>query len=387
MARATKTTVKASHKGRLFTLRRQKFKGELSLVWYVDFNGPFGRMKKTTKTTDLATATSIAKRLVEECWETRMERRERLGTSALTEVCEVWLRAGVVKEPKASVAALKRMWQKTTDKSFEAATVDDLTERLVEWYVCAVQGREVPDYLDPREDSGVINRTVMRARQIFSGRARKAGIYQKLLFEWPDTFLTAPLPRMLRGLDRFEPIDPSALNAMDEEANELHEDLAAAYWFSRLMGLRATELLHTRQNWMEGGLWVCKDRPNEPEARPGQGGCFRPKGVHSYRKLAVPQDLQRWFHGHGNLYVVAPRAEKTQRYNLIYRDLSDFIRGYVDGGSQTLHRLRGQAISTYLDKVGGDVYKASRFGGQSPDVLVEHYAEVLDAPSLSIEDL
>jgi len=249
----------------------------------------------------------------------------------------------------------------------------------------AAEGRLVQDPWALRRLAVSANSTLRCARSVFA---------RDVLPLYADLRLPAGNP--LEGCQYlpesrdigYQPLDRAVIDAVEESARALRVadlDLWLAYMLVSRCGLRNIEVLACKGSWLErrerivSGAVVYSWFLGVIERVD-----FSPKG--RSRWVAVPDFLASEIAGSG--YVVAPGRTASQRYDLIYRDLSSWLKSMLPPGRRsrkTVYELRkhnGSMIATR----DGLLAAQEHLGHVDHQTTSRHYATLL-RPIAPVENL
>lgn len=265
----------------------------------------------------------------------------------------------------------------------DGVRLDELTEGVVlEWRRARRKAAGVPEDGDVRHN-GSLNSALANARSVFSKQA---------LFLYADEGLVMPDLSRFLGVSRLRemrtywtPIAPEVMAAMDERALaelRLMEPRAwVAYEMARWCGLRQSEILACRWDWLEGMdgpgdvVQVAVIHRAATEARPG----FVPK-VRDRRVPVTAQRVAAWRtavgYGEPDGLVIPGRTE-TERRDVVARVACAWIAEFLPDRKKRLHELRKQAACDVATREKS-IAEAARFLGDTIAVAERYYAHLLN---------
>jgi hypothetical protein len=235
-----------------------------------------------------------------------------------------------------------------------------------------------------------------QAQMVFARRHRRIWTGWRLPPGVEDFLQVRALPE---PAPRYVPIDEKLIAKLDAAAEKVAQghwpagidqpggcepsDLWAVNRAIRLIGLRDSEVLAMRTSWLVehgGRLYL------DIAARPGE---FIPKG-HCGRVL-VPRVLEPIWRARKDEdeagFLIAPNGLPTQRYDLIYRSHSHWVRKFIgEDRRKTNHELRKHAGSLVALKFNS-WEAAARFLREDLETAKKHYLELLQPVGLEVEDL
>jgi len=272
-----------------------------------------------------------------------------------------------------------RSWDEETARKKK---IDVLTESLVRDFQAFKQGRKTVTFVELLKENTSINSTVRQAKALFSRRA--IANYEKAGMVMPDTllgFLRAPMLKEVSHRYSDNPIPQSQIDKLNEQLpkkKKEDERLWAIHLMIRLMGLRDSEIERARKSWLverDGRTFLVINR-REGEEAPKRGD----------GEVPVPDVLLKWFEKQKGEFLI-PARNKTERYDLIYKQHSKWIASVVKGRTKTNHELRKWAGSVVATKMNS-WERAAEFLRIDLETAKLHYlAFTTPAEPLSLEDL
>lgn len=272
-----------------------------------------------------------------------------------------------------------RGWDKETARKQK---IDVLTDALVRDYQALRQGRQTVSFVEPLDVNTGINSMIRQARAVFSRRAILN--YEKAGMVMPPTlsgFLRAPGLKEVSHRYSDHPIPQKQIDQLNQalpQLKEMDERLWAVHLMIRLMGLRDSEISRAKKHWLverDGRTFLVINR------REGEDAPKRSDG-----EVPVPPVLLEWF-GKQEGDDLIPTKNKSERYDLIYRQHSKWVRQFVTGRTKTNHELRKWAGSMVATKTNS-WERAAEFLRIDLETAKLHYlAFTTPAEPLSLEDL
>lgn len=195
--------------------------------------------------------------------------------------------------------------------------------------------------------NGSINSDVRKARSIFSKDAM--AYYRAKGLSLPDTIPAFLGVRHLEAPNAgYQPIGEATAAKIDEGIAKLKtEDIELWKVLSimRRMGLRNGEVLAMKGHWLE-------QTPQGPAIAIRNRADWQPKN-RVEATILIDEELAEELAKSGkDEYVIAPRKTPTQRYNLLYRTASKWIRRHIPGRTKSLYELRKEAGSVVATTQG-----------------------------------
>jgi len=305
---------------------------------------------------------------------TRMASRQDAPT--LGAVVDALLASGMVRDRTAREygSALLRLVAQGLGLGDSAAArgqrVSVLSGDLVDDFVARAQGLASPDYSKAvRRGNNGINSTLANAKSAFGPKLLRAYGKAGLVIreEGLRSFLGAPRVQP-------EPVGfalPSAAVVRDLVGASLvcegdgRLDLFLTTQLMLCLGLDAGEVLACRGSWLVDGALVIVARPEEG---------FQGKTANRGRRIAVPEHLLAYVVGAGAGFVVMPGGSPTDRWNLIYREHSEWLREWfpADRYTKTNHSLR-KLGGTLVANREGSARGGAAFLGNLEATFEKHY--------------
>jgi hypothetical protein len=192
---------------------------------------------------------------------------------------------------------------------------------------------------------------VRQARSIVGPRKMK--FYDKMKLPDFSAFRSEPVEGPKRTLP--QPLDMKAIAALNAAAAVLAEKDPAVYvahlLFSRL-GLRNIEIVNARVHWIVDGRIGIINRAEED---------FFPKGTEGWVPIApdVLKEILRFQPMCAGGYLV-PGADRTARYDAVYKRHSRWVSKWIKGRTKTSYELRRYAGSRLLD-MGATIFEVRDF--------------------------
>lgn len=234
------------------------------------------------------------------------------------------------------------------------------------------------DFLQKARSNISINAVMRRAKSIFSRKLMTRNFYKD--FALPDVsgFMSiAPLEETAQG---YKPIDPKNIEQMLIDVDAIKESNMQLYIINQLfvrMGLRNAEIVAARFNWIErtqnGAMLMVITRPD-----------FKPKG--SEGQVPIPSDLLLYlekFKARDDDFLV-PARSPTDRFNLVYRVHSQFVKKYIGDRQKTSYELRKHAGSIIATRDRNLMAAQQFLRHASPETTSKYYATLLK-PVCAIE--
>ena len=192
---------------------------------------------------------------------------------------------------------------------------------------------------------------VRQARSIVA--LRKMKFYEDLKLPNLTGFRGETVETPKRSLPR--PLDMKALKGMEAAAPELAKNDPGAYvahlLFSRL-GLRNIEIVNARVHWINDGSIGIINRAEED---------FFPKGCEGWVPMApdVLNEIVSFQPMCADGYLI-PGANRTERYDAVYRRHSKWVSRWIKDRTKTSYELRRYAGSRLLD-MGATIFEVRDF--------------------------
>lgn len=239
-------------------------------------------------------------------------------------------------------SALLRLARTADELHPERVTMDAALSRAnIELMFQRVQGRACGvNWVDKLPVNGGLNTTMRNVAALLNARMRELKLKGLKL---PDAKVLKEVPKLKAVKPGFKPWAQEVYQAMDLASQELRTadpELWLVNAMLRRLGLRNEELLSAARHWIEvqgerAWLVIC-DRDGEFQIL--KGG--RP------RKLELDAELQAVLLRRGAGFLIAPGLSHDQRYGLIYRKHSKWMRRWVgEDAAKTNHQLRMYAAS------------------------------------------
>lgn len=383
--KTTKSITAAGRKVRISNARSTK--GIYTASLYRQGKQLWKSMDTTVLVTAEARARLWASAVFEEKWEALQGVSSRNEFATLGEVVDVLKRSGLVRDRSATEYARALLRLVARGKSLEdseAARVvrcSELSADLCDAYVAKLQGLPRPDYSKTvRPGNNSINSTLANAKSCFGGKLLRA--YEKAGLKLPVLAGFLAAPRVQPEPVGFEvPADEVIADLLKEsmKCEASQTDLYLVTQMMLCMGLDSGEVLACRGSWLEDGALVVR-------ARPAEG--FQGKTANRGRRLAVPSHLLAYFAGAGAEYVVLPAGTETERWNLIYREHSQWLRTWFpsDRYTKTNHSLRKLGGTLMADREGS-ARAGAQFLGNREETFQRHYSGQRAAACLELGDL
>lgn len=351
-----------------------------------------GKQKwKALDTTVLSVAETRARLwaqgIFEKKWEALQSVASRNEFSTLGEVVEGLKRSGLVRDRSAleyGRALLRLVWKAkglADAEDARAVKCSDLCSDLVDRYVATMQGLPAPDYSKTvRAGNNSINSTLANAKACFGAKLLRA--YEKQGLRVPSMVSFLAAPRVQPEPVGFEVPSQAVIVDLLKASMECEKERTELFLVTQMMlcmGMDAGEVLAARGTWLEDGALVIKARPTEG---------FQGKTANRGRRLAVPSHLLAYFAGAGDAYVVKPDGTETDRWNLIYREHSEWLRTWFPKSryTKTNHSLRKLGGTLMADREGS-ARAGAQFLGNREETFQRHYSGQRSARCLELGDL
>jgi integrase len=233
-------------------------------------------------------------------------------------------------------------------------------------------GKE-PNYEEMERMKMTVNSAVQKAKNLFAQKLVNGDFYQD--FKLPDLKPFLGAPKLKISARSWTPLQPDEVEAMQNGVTFIQKNNPKLYLvhllFSRL-GLRNTEMFAARHTWIEQ-----RDGVNCLGIVPRAD--FKPKGRPGY--VAIPDDVMieiaKWKTADDGFIV--PGKFASDRYSLIYREHSKWVKQFIKGRSKTSYELRKHAGSIVATR-DKNLYAAQSFlRHASPVTTSSYYASLLNA--------
>jgi integrase len=234
---------------------------------------------------------------------------------------------------------------------------------------------ENPDYAQIERMKMTVNSAVQKAKNLFAKKLVNCDFYKD--FNLPDLtpFLTAP--KLKTAARSWTPLQPHEVESMQSGVTFIQANNPKLYLvhllFSRL-GLRNTEMFWARHNWIEKRDGVnCLGVVTRTD--------FKPKGRPGY--IAIPDDVMKELlkYKMNDDDFLVPGKFASDRYRLIYREHSKWVKQFIQGRSKTSYELRKHAGSIIATR-DKSLYSAQSFlRHASPVTTSSYYASLLNTVS------
>lgn len=335
-------------------------------------------------------ARAWAQAVMADRWEDLVKVAGRSEAPTLGHVVDALLGSGMVRDRTAReyASALLRLVARGLGLGDSDAArgqrVTVCTGDLCDRFVATMQGLPRPDYSKAvREGNNSINSTLANARSAFGPKLLKA--YEKAGLKWRwDTlrsFLESPRvqPEPVGFVLPPRSVVGDLVRASLECERSGRVDLFLTTQLMLCLGLDAGEVLACRGSWLEDGALVIT-------ARPAEG--FQGKTANRGRRLTVPGHLLPYVLAAGAGYVVRPEGSATERWDLIYREHSDWLRTWfpADRYTKTNHSLR-KLGGTLVANREGSARGGAQFLGNLEATFERHYSGAGAVAGLEIGDL
>lgn len=360
-------------------------KGLYTATLYLNGRQKWKALDTTVFVTAETRARAWAQSIFEGKWEALQSVASRNEWATVGEVVDAMRRSGLVRDRSATEygRALVRLVSRARGIDGDAARAvrcSDLTGDLVDAYVARVQGLPTPDYSKTvRAGNNSINSTLANAKACFGAKLLRA--YGKADLKIPklESFLEAP--RVQPEPVGFQVPRPEVIADLIRASMECEQgrtDLFLVTQMMLCMGLDAGEVMAARGGWLEDGALVIKARPEEG---------FQGKTSNRGRRLAVPAHLMAYFAGAGDAFVVLPKGTPTERWNLVYREHSAWLRTWFpkDRYTKTNHSLRKLGGTLMADREGS-ARAGAQFLGNREETFQRHYSGQRSATCLELGD-
>lgn len=384
--RTMKTVKSIKVAGRSVRISNERSKkGLYTATLYIAGRQKWKALDTTVFTTAESRARLWAQGIFEEKWEALQSVASRNEWATCGDVVDALRRSGLVRDRSATEygRALLRLVSRARGLDTDGARdvrVSELTSDLVDVYVAKVQGLASPDYSKTvRAGNNSINSTLANAKACFGAKLMRA--YEKADLKLPklESFLAAPRvqPEAVGFQVPREEVIADLIRA-SRECEVSRTDLFLVTQMMLCMGLDAGEVLAARGSWLEDGALVIKARPSES---------FQGKTANRGRRLAVPSHLLAYFAGAGEDFIVLPAGTPTDRWNLIYREHSDWLRTWFpkDRYTKTNHSLRKLGGTLMADREGS-ARAGAQFLGNREETFQRHYSAQRAAQCLELGD-
>ena len=248
--------------------------------------------------------------------------------------------------------------------------VSTLSASVCDRFVAVKQGLPGPDYSTRiRPGNNAINSTLRNGKAAFGGKLLRAYESAGLVLrrEWLEPLLSAPMvaAEPTDFVMPSEAVIGDLLRASAECERDGRVDLFLTTQLMLCLGMDAKEVLHCRGSWLADGVLVLKARPEEG---------FQGKTLNRARCLSVPEHLLPYLLAAGDNYVVMPEGTKTDRWNLIYREHSEWLRTWfpADRYTKSNHSLR-KLGGTLVARREGSARAGASFLGNLEATFQRHY--------------
>lgn len=271
-----------------------------------------------------------------------------------------------------NTSRLRRFLRETGAADPEAVPLSALTRERLEGWIATRQGTPAPDRRTLRPENAGIMSDLRGIRSLFAARRGFRDDMARALQLPPGLEAFVRTPGVRTRQDRFRALDPARLACMDTAAEGLrtiNPPLWAAYWMMRLLALRTGEVAAARRHWVEptptGHALVVEDRPGEFQVKNG-----------ARRVLPLPLVLAGPLTREPDFLVAA--ASPSARHDLVYRELSAFVRRWFPDAQKSTYLLRKQRASEWLQETGDIATVAYRLGDRISTVEA-HYLDVIQS--------
>lgn len=404
---AQEASIKGVHQGRRYRLlKRKKPSGELSPMWYVNFEIKGKQVFQSTGTASIGAAKLVAQKKVGAAmagrWEALNAGKLRqdaptLGTLIAEFEAKMPARAKISLRTIGGYVSSLRVMIRTVHG--DVVKMEDLRATVLtrELVMKFKEARYPQKGTHGEIDTAVTtaNSTMSQARALFSRVALE--LYKDAGFKVPD--LTGFLAVRKFKDDRdvsFRPIEPKVLAAMDAAAwgllkpdvkRALHDehgrvidarlvparpDVLLAYLMARWLGMRDIEIANARWSWIER-------YPEGWRMAIMRREYFRPK--YSEGKVPMSKELYAALDKHGDhdsIWII-PARTMTERHDAVYRDSNFFLRRWLSDREKGMHELRKQAGSQIYTQTKS-LSMAAEFLRNQEETCRKHYATLLVPP-------
>lgn len=379
-------------RGKQYPLRQRSDKPDSPYVVRATHQGK--QVRLSTKTADASMAKVRAKELLEELFDGERKSPTAPIRTTVADVLAAFrekdraIKARTVIDAERCLLLMLRDTLGIDNETARQQPLTVLTADFARQYQVVKQGSHSVDYATPRQQNTGINSIFRQAKQVFSKKALAE--YRRIGLPIPPcisefmavTFLREPSHRYSDN-----PIPKAQIDAMNEALPALKEQderLWAIHLMIRLMGLRASEIVQARQSWLvprgdSSVSLVIVARDGSAPKR--QGG-----------EVSVPAVLRDWFAAREyraddkERYLI-PATSATDRYNLVYKIHSRWVRQFIPGRTKTNHELRKHAGSVVATKTNS-FERAAEFLRVDIETAKIHYlAFVSRGESLDLGDL
>lgn len=240
--------------------------------------------------------------------------------------------------------------QAGAEAAVDALSTSILSEQLVEGFLDSMLAGKVGDMLLEDRARRTVRSTLLQARSLFAKPMRKS--YRHLCLPDLAGFLEADVGKTPMKRYQLPPKTLRVRTAAEGAALKVKApNLYAAYLLCYHLGLRSSEAVMARWDWIEtteqGKHYIHIIR------RPAEG--FSPKGYEGTVPVpeAVWHDLQ-FLRNSADPYIL-PGGAKTNRKNLIGRELSAWMRGIgwdKETYPKAAHELRKLIGSMWYKRFG-----------------------------------
>lgn len=260
--------------------------------------------------------------------------------------------------------AKKRELRAAHQKKVDALPLTVLTEQSV--YTFQANGLK----LEFR--AAGLNSTLNQARSVFSTPAR---FFSSIVLPDLKGFMAGDGIPQSHGDSAFQEIPTEVLAEIEADAKKERDagnvDLWRTYLLFRRLGLRNIEIKAATGDWIaehKGKLKLCIiNRP----------GVFHPKAKIE-RRIALSAELLAEFSSIlPGEHLIAPKATKTRRAEIVDRDCNVLVRRHLPKASRqkACYELRKQAGAEIASDPNGGIYQAHKFLGHSNIGTTEkHYS-------------
>lgn len=212
--------------------------------------------------------------------------------------------------------------------------------------------------------------TALNARAPFAPRHRR--FWSR--WEMPagiETFRSAQIPNLT--LPDFRPFPDNVMDSIIEAAPKLCGPLWRCHLMLREIGLRSSEALAAKKEWIEKsrGEWFFSLEAYE---------MFKGKNASALRRLPIAADLAKELLAGPGPYIVDGESE-NERFDLVKRHHAKWLRQFIPTSPaySTARRhpnqaLRRQFVERCIGELGWDIKTTANYTRHDPKTLLDWYA-------------
>lgn len=344
--------------------------------YYVRFQFQGREVFKSLKTSNLASAKKAAKTVFDRIHDEQFIHPRTSGkvdSVTLGKIEEIYLADGngKIRSRRQNINALyKIIASEKTHEECQALFLEEVNESSVRVHIAAATKAKRP--------GNSTNSEIRQARAVFSKKAVK-NIYTPKKISLPASltgFMNADMASEQAVSTGYVPLDRSILVQLDKAMIKLKKtdlDTWKVVTLMRRCALRNSEILAAKGKWIieteDGPALAILNRPEDDFTTKNGREC----------EILIDKKLASTLRCEAEEFLIGQGKHKTDRYDIIYRTASAFVRKYTQGRKKSLYELRKEAGSRVATEEG--LFAAQALLRHSSQKTTERfYARSLNRP-------